>query len=61
MQAQINNLSLNKRLAKEFLDMIFNQHNPAQAVAKYIEANFREHNPYVADGPQGIWLTPQDT
>jgi predicted SnoaL-like aldol condensation-catalyzing enzyme len=34
--------------------MIFNQHNLAQAVAKYIGANFREHNPYVADGRQGV-------
>jgi len=54
MQAQINNLSLNKRLAKEFLDMIFNQHNPAEASAKYIGANYREHNPFVSDGPQGV-------
>ena len=54
MQAQINNLSLNKHLAKEFLDMIFNQHNPAQAVAQYIAANYREHNPYLADGPDGV-------
>jgi predicted SnoaL-like aldol condensation-catalyzing enzyme len=54
MQAQINNLSQNKRLAKECLDTIFNQHDPAQAVAKYIGANYRQHNPNAADGPDGI-------
>ncbi|MCL4429826.1 MAG: ester cyclase [Chloroflexi bacterium] len=55
MQTQAgNNLSLNKRLTKECLDMIFNQHNPAQAVAKYIGANYRQHNPNAADGPQGV-------
>lgn len=55
MQAQVgNNLSFNKRLAKECLDMIFNQHNPAQAVAKYIGANYRQHNPNAPDGPQGV-------
>ncbi len=55
MQTQVgNNLSLNKRLAKECLDMIFNQHNPAQAVAKYIGANYRQHNPNAPDGPQGV-------
>ncbi|MCL5949468.1 MAG: ester cyclase [Candidatus Bathyarchaeota archaeon] len=55
MQAQLgNNLSLNKRLAKECLDMIFNQHKPAQAVAQYIGANYRQHNPHAPDGPQGV-------
>jgi predicted SnoaL-like aldol condensation-catalyzing enzyme len=54
MQAQINNLSLNKRLAKECLDMFFNQHKVEQAAAKYISANYRQHNPNVADGPDGI-------
>jgi predicted SnoaL-like aldol condensation-catalyzing enzyme len=54
MQAQINNLSLNKRLAKECLDMIFNEHKPAQAVAKYIGANYRQHNPNASDGPEGV-------
>ncbi len=55
MQAQVgSDLSFNKRLAKECLDMIFNQHNPAQAVAKYIGASYRQHNPNAPDGPQGI-------
>lgn len=40
LQSQVgHNLSLNKRLARECLDMIFNQHKPAQAVAQYIGAN----------------------
>lgn len=55
MQAQVgSDLSFNKRLAKECLDMIFNQHKPAQAVAQYIGANYRQHNPDAADGPQGV-------
>jgi predicted SnoaL-like aldol condensation-catalyzing enzyme len=54
MQAQINNLSQNKHLAKECLDTIFNQHKVEQAVAKYIGANYRQHNPNTADGPDGI-------
>ena len=54
MQAQINNLSQNKRLAKECLDLIFNQHNPIQAAAKYLSPNYRQHNPNAADGPQGV-------
>jgi len=55
LQSQVgHNLSLNKRLARECLDMIFNQHKPAQAVAQYIGANYRQHNPDAPDGPQGV-------
>jgi predicted SnoaL-like aldol condensation-catalyzing enzyme len=55
MQSQIgNDLSLNKRLAKECLDMIFNQQNPQQAVTQYIADNYRQHNPDAPDGPQGV-------
>lgn len=53
MQAQID-LSINKRLAMDCLDMIFNQHKPAQAVAQYIGDSYRQHNPDAPDGPQGI-------
>ena len=55
MQTQVgSDLSYNKRLAKDCLDMIFNQHKPAQAIAQYIGANYRQHNPNAPDGPQGI-------
>jgi predicted SnoaL-like aldol condensation-catalyzing enzyme len=55
MQTEIaNNLSFNKQLAKNCLDMIFNQHKVDQAVAQYIGANYRQHNPNTPDGPQGI-------
>jgi predicted SnoaL-like aldol condensation-catalyzing enzyme len=55
MQAQIaSNLAYNKQLAKNCLDMVFNQHKPEQAVAQYISANYRQHNPDAQDGPQGI-------
>jgi predicted SnoaL-like aldol condensation-catalyzing enzyme len=54
MQEQINNLSQNKRLAKECLDMIFNQKDPSAAVAKYIAPNYRQHNPHAPDGPDGV-------
>jgi predicted SnoaL-like aldol condensation-catalyzing enzyme len=55
MQAQVgSDLSFNKRLAKECLDMIFNQKKPQQAVAQYIGATYRQHNPDAPDGPQGV-------
>src|SRR5208282_3986999 len=55
MQTQVgSDLSYNKQLAKECLDMIFNQHKPAQAIAQYIGANYRQHNPNAPDGSQGV-------
>jgi predicted SnoaL-like aldol condensation-catalyzing enzyme len=55
MQAEITNkLSFNKQLAKDCLDTIFNQHKVDQAVAHYIGANYRQHNPNTPDGPQGV-------
>ena len=61
MQTQVgSDLSYNKQLAKECLDMIFNQHKPAQAIAQYIGANYRQHNPNAPDGPQGVLAYASD-
>lgn len=49
-----NNLSFNKQLAKDCLDMIFNQNKVEQAAAQYIGANYRQHNPNAPNGPPGI-------
>jgi predicted SnoaL-like aldol condensation-catalyzing enzyme len=55
MQTQTaNDLSTNKRIAKNCLDMIFNQKNPTQAVEQYIGPNYRQHNPDAGDGPDGV-------
>jgi predicted SnoaL-like aldol condensation-catalyzing enzyme len=54
MQTQVGDISYNKRLAKDCLDLIFNQHKPEEAVKKYIGANYRQHNPEAQDGPQGV-------
>jgi len=55
MQAQIaNDLSTNKRIAKNCLDLLFNQKRPAQAIAQYIAPNYRQHNPQAQDGPDGV-------
>jgi predicted SnoaL-like aldol condensation-catalyzing enzyme len=55
MQARTaNSLSFNKRLAKDCLDMIFNQKKPAQAVEQYISSSYRQHNPDAPDGPDGV-------
>jgi predicted SnoaL-like aldol condensation-catalyzing enzyme len=55
MQAQVaNDLATNKRIAKNCLDLAFNQKKPEEAVAKYIGPNYRQHNPKAPDGPDGV-------
>lgn len=43
-------LEQNKRTAKAFYDLAFNQGNPAEAVRLYVGATYIQHNPLVADG-----------
>jgi predicted SnoaL-like aldol condensation-catalyzing enzyme len=55
MQAQTaNDLATNKRVAKNCLDLAFNQKNPSEAVARYVASNYRQHNPNAPDGPDGV-------
>ena len=47
-------LDNNKRLVTEFYELAINQQQPAEAVRKYIELPYRQHNPEVVDGPDGF-------
>jgi predicted SnoaL-like aldol condensation-catalyzing enzyme len=47
-------LDENKRLVTEFYELAINRREPAEAVRKYIELPYRQHNPEVADGPDGF-------
>jgi predicted SnoaL-like aldol condensation-catalyzing enzyme len=49
-----NILEQNKRLVTEFYELAINQGKPAEAARKYIELPYRQHNPDVADGPEGF-------
>jgi predicted SnoaL-like aldol condensation-catalyzing enzyme len=44
----------NKRLVTEFYELAINQQKPAEAARRYIELPYRQHNPEVADGPDGF-------
>lgn len=43
-------LEQNRRNALAFYDLMFNQCQPREAVARYVGASYRQHNPHVADG-----------
>ncbi len=47
-------LERNKRNVLAFYDMMFNQCRPAEAMDLYAGANYRQHNPQVADGKQAF-------
>jgi predicted SnoaL-like aldol condensation-catalyzing enzyme len=40
----------NKQTAIAFYDLMFNQSNPREAAERYIGAEYRQHNPFGADG-----------
>jgi predicted SnoaL-like aldol condensation-catalyzing enzyme len=47
-------LERNRRNAMAFYDLMFNQCRPAEAIALYAGATYRQHNPHVADGKQAF-------
>ena len=44
----------NKQIVTPFYELAFNQHKPAEAARKYIALPYTQHNPTVADGPEGF-------
>ena len=43
-------LDQNKKSVREFYDLAFNQKQPAEAVERYVGADYRQHNPGAGDG-----------
>ena len=49
-----NQVEANKQNAVAFYDLMFNQCQPAEAMAKYAGDRYIQHNPHVADDKQGF-------
>jgi len=47
-------LEENKRNVVAFYELMFNECRPAEAMERYAGAEYRQHNPHVADGKQGF-------
>ena len=48
-----SNLEINKKNVVEFYDLIINKKD-FESARKYIGNRYKQHNPFVADGPEGL-------
>jgi predicted SnoaL-like aldol condensation-catalyzing enzyme len=54
MATPTDRLERNKANAKAFYDLMFNQCQPEEAMARYAGATYTQHNPGVGDGKQAF-------
>ncbi len=47
-------LETNKKNVREFYEMLFNEHKPAEAARMYMGKKYIQHNPYMSDGKEAF-------
>jgi predicted SnoaL-like aldol condensation-catalyzing enzyme len=47
-------IEANKRAVVEYYELAFNQHQPEEAVARYLGPEYIQHNPQAPDGPEAF-------
>lgn len=50
----LSDLEANKRNARAFYELMFNEAKPREAVVRYVGAEYIQHNPDVEDGKEGF-------
>ena len=50
----MDRLERNKQAVVAFYDLMFNQNQPAEALARYAGTTYIQHNPHVGDGKQAF-------
>ena len=47
-------LEQNKRTVVEYYELAFNEHEPEQAVERFVGSRYIQHNPQAPDGPEAF-------
>jgi predicted SnoaL-like aldol condensation-catalyzing enzyme len=53
-EAAVADLEQNKRTVVEYYELAFNEHEPEEAVEKYVGSRYIQHNPQAPDGPEAF-------
>ncbi len=54
MADMAESLERNKENVRAFYDLMFNQYQPTEAIARYAGESYTQHNPAVADGKEAF-------
>jgi predicted SnoaL-like aldol condensation-catalyzing enzyme len=50
----VASVETNKKVCQEYLDLMINQKNPAEAAARCVGPAYKQHNPSAADGTEAM-------